>query len=86
MGFSLIRFEVTIPKWGAQLCIQRLCKFERGTKFTFFFMMSTCFRIGVQTDCSTPALARFGTEELKETFLKPALFGDMVTCIGIEFI
>ena len=40
--------------------------------------------IGVQTDCSTPALARFGSDELKETFLKPALLGDAVTCIGVS--
>lgn len=31
--------------------------------------------LGVQTDCATPALARFGSHELKETFLKPALLG-----------
>ena len=29
-------------------------------------------------------MAKFGTEELKETFLKPALLGDMVTCIGVS--
>ena len=40
--------------------------------------------LGVQTDCSTPALARFGSHELKEEFLKPALSGDMVTCIGVS--
>lgn len=40
--------------------------------------------IGVQTDCSTPALARFGSEELKSNFLKPALSGDMVSCIGVS--
>ena len=34
--------------------------------------------IGVQTDMATPALARFGSEELKRTFLAPAIAGDMV--------
>lgn len=29
-------------------------------------------------------MAKFGTEELKETFLRPALLGDMVTCIGVS--
>ena len=40
--------------------------------------------IGVQTDCSTPALAKFGSEKLKETFLAPALSGDMVTSIAVR--
>jgi len=40
--------------------------------------------IGVQTDCATPALARFGSDELKKDFLKPALEGDMVGCIGVS--
>ena len=40
--------------------------------------------IGVQTDCSTPALANFGSEKLKETFLAPALSGDMVTSIAVR--
>ncbi len=34
--------------------------------------------IGVQTDCATPALARFGSDRLKEEFLVPAIKGDHV--------
>jgi citronellyl-CoA dehydrogenase len=40
--------------------------------------------IGVQTDMATPALARFGSEELKREFLAPAIAGDMVSCIGVS--
>ncbi len=40
--------------------------------------------IGVQTDMATPALARFGSHELKEEFLKPAIAGDFVACIGVS--
>ena len=40
--------------------------------------------IGVQTDMATPALARFGSEELKREFLVPAIAGDMVACIGVS--
>jgi citronellyl-CoA dehydrogenase len=40
--------------------------------------------IGVQTDMATPALARFGSEELKRQFLAPAIAGDMVACIGVS--
>lgn len=40
--------------------------------------------IGVQTDMCTPALARFGSDELKREFLAPAISGDMVGCIGVS--
>jgi citronellyl-CoA dehydrogenase len=40
--------------------------------------------IGVQTDMATPALARFGSDELKRAFLAPAIAGDMVACIGVS--
>lgn len=40
--------------------------------------------IGVQTDMCTPALARFGSEELKREFLAPAISGDAVGCIGVS--
>ena len=40
--------------------------------------------IGVQTDMCTPALARYGSDELKREFLAPAIAGDMVGCIGVS--
>jgi citronellyl-CoA dehydrogenase len=40
--------------------------------------------IGVQTDMCTPALARFGSEELCREFLEPAISGDQVGCIGVS--
>lgn len=40
--------------------------------------------IGVQTDMCTPALARFGSDALREAFLAPAIAGDMVGCIGVS--
>lgn len=40
--------------------------------------------IGVQTDMATPALNRFGSEELKREFLAPAIAGDVVGCIGVS--
>ncbi len=40
--------------------------------------------IGVQTDMCTPALARFGSDELREEFLRPAIAGEMVGCIGVS--
>jgi citronellyl-CoA dehydrogenase len=40
--------------------------------------------IGVQTDMATPALARFGSDELRKEFLAPSIAGDYVSCIGVS--
>ena len=40
--------------------------------------------IGVQTDMATPALARFGSDEVRKEFLVPAIAGDYVACIGVS--
>ncbi len=40
--------------------------------------------IGVQTDMATPALARFGSEELKAEFLAPSIAGRLVGSIGVS--
>jgi citronellyl-CoA dehydrogenase len=40
--------------------------------------------IGVHTDMATPALAQFGSEELKQRFLVPAISGDMCAAIAVS--
>ena len=40
--------------------------------------------LGVQTDMATPALARFGNDEVKARFLAPSVAGDLVACIGVS--
>ena len=40
--------------------------------------------IGVQTDMATPALARFGSDELRREFLAPSIAGDYVACLGVS--
>ncbi|MCG8558055.1 MAG: acyl-CoA dehydrogenase family protein [Proteobacteria bacterium] len=40
--------------------------------------------IGVQTDMATPALAEFGSDELRQEFLAPAVAGELVGCIGVS--
>jgi citronellyl-CoA dehydrogenase len=40
--------------------------------------------IGVQCDMATPALARYGAEELKREFLVPAIAGEQVAAIGVS--
>jgi citronellyl-CoA dehydrogenase len=40
--------------------------------------------IGVQTDMCTPAIAKFGSDALKEEFLVPAIRGEAIGCIGVS--
>ena len=40
--------------------------------------------IGVQTDMATPALAKFGSDELRKEFLVPAITGDAVFSIAVS--
>jgi citronellyl-CoA dehydrogenase len=40
--------------------------------------------LGVQTDMATPALARWGTDELKREFLAPAIAGEVVCSIAVS--
>jgi hypothetical protein len=40
--------------------------------------------LGVQTDMATPLLARFGTVDQKEQYLRPALEGAMVASIAVS--
>ncbi len=40
--------------------------------------------IGVQTDMCTPALAKHGSDALREEFLAPAIRGEYVGCIGVS--
>ncbi|XP_075275442.1 putative acyl-CoA dehydrogenase 6 [Opisthocomus hoazin] len=40
--------------------------------------------IGVQAGMATPALTRFGSDELKKQFLAPTIAGDFVACLGVS--
>jgi citronellyl-CoA dehydrogenase len=40
--------------------------------------------IGVQTDMATPALARHGSDALREQFLRPTIAGEYVVSIGVS--
>jgi citronellyl-CoA dehydrogenase len=42
-----------------------------------------CMGISVQTDMATPALHRFGSEELKKRYLVPAIRGEQVAAIAV---
>ena len=38
----------------------------------------------VYVDMATPALTRFGSEELKQQYLAPSIAGDVLSCIGVS--
>jgi citronellyl-CoA dehydrogenase len=40
--------------------------------------------IGVHTDMCTPALNRFGSDDLKRNYLAPSIAGDVVGCLGVS--
>lgn len=40
--------------------------------------------VGVQTDRATPALAKWGSKELREEFLTPSISGEYVACLGVS--
>ena len=39
---------------------------------------------GVQISMATPALARYGSDELRKEFLAPSISGDYVACLGVS--
>jgi len=81
-----------------QLGLLGLCKPEAyggaGLDYSYSMLMAETLghidcggvpmAIGVQTDMATPALARFGSDELRREFLAPAIAGEMVGCIGVS--
>jgi citronellyl-CoA dehydrogenase len=40
--------------------------------------------IGVHTDMATPALARYGSDEVNREFLAPSISGEFVACLGVS--
>ena len=79
LGFLGIRYD---PKYGGQ-----------GLDYWYDLIlleeMAHCHGMGipmavsVQTHMATPAIDEFGSEYLKETYLMPAIAGDMVASIAV---
>lgn len=40
--------------------------------------------VAMVTDMAVPALARFGSHQLKTSFLSPSIAGDFVACVGVS--
>ncbi|HXH83556.1 MAG TPA: acyl-CoA dehydrogenase family protein [Candidatus Tectomicrobia bacterium] len=79
LGLLGIRYD---PKYGGQ-------GLDYSYHAVFLEELTLCDNAGVamgvtvQTDMATPALARFGSEELKERFLVPAIRGEQVAAIAV---
>jgi citronellyl-CoA dehydrogenase len=79
LGFLGIRYD---PKYGGQgldYWYELILLEELG----HIHGMGIPVAIAVQTNMATPAIDEFGSEYLKETYLKPAISGEMVTSIAV---
>jgi citronellyl-CoA dehydrogenase len=65
---------------GLDYSYQMCCTEELGWCKGGSFPMA----LGVQTDMATPALARWGSDELRREFLAPAIAGEVVTSIAVS--
>ena len=79
LGLLGIRYD---PKYGGQGL-----DYWYETVFLEEVAASDCggvpMAISVHTNMATPAIDEFGSEYLKETYLKPAIAGDMVSAIAV---
>jgi len=79
LGFLGIRYD---PKYGGQgldywydtVFLEELGRIQGS---------GIPMAIAVQSHMATPAIAEFGSEYLKETYLKPAIAGDLVASIAV---
>ena len=79
LGFLGVRYD---PKYGGQgldYWFETVLLEEAG----HIKGMGVPTAIAVQTNMATPAIAAFGSEYLKETYLKPAIEGSMVSSIAV---
>lgn len=79
LGFLGIRYD---PKYGGQgldYWYELILLEELGHAHG----MGIPVAIAVQTNMATPAIDEFGSEYLKETYLKPAIAGEIVTSIAV---
>ena len=79
LGFLGIRYD---PKWGGEgldywaelVFLEEIANIDCG---------GIPMAIAVQSNMATPAIDQFGSDYLKETYLKPAIQGDMVAAIAV---
>ncbi len=80
LGFLGIRYPVEyggegLDYWFETVVLEELARTHCG---------GVPLAIAVQTNMATPAIADFGSDYLKEKYLKPALKGEMVAAIAVS--
>lgn len=79
LGFLGIRYDPNYGGLGLDYSYQAIFLEELALGDN----AGVCMGISVQTDMATPALARFGSEELKRKYLIPAIRGEHVAAIAV---
>ncbi|MBN1690177.1 MAG: acyl-CoA dehydrogenase family protein [Dehalococcoidia bacterium] len=79
LGFLGVRYDPKYGGGGLDYWFETVLLEEIG----HIHGMGVSTAIAVQTNMATPAIASFGSEYLKQTYLKPAIAGDMVCAIAV---
>ena len=79
LGFLGIRYDTRYGGQGLDYWYETVLLEELG----HIQGMGVSTAIAVQTNMATPAIAAYGSEYLKETYLKAAIAGDMVSAIAV---
>jgi len=79
LGLLGLRYEPRFGGGGAEPIFTAILHEELGR----MPCLGVAMAIGVQTDMATPSLHRFGSDELRERYLRPAIEGRHVAAVGI---
>lgn len=79
LGFFGIEYD---PQWGG-MGADHLFKVILAEELGRADLGAIGMAVGVQADMATYSLHRFGTDELREKYLAPAIRGEMVTSIAV---
>jgi citronellyl-CoA dehydrogenase len=80
LGLIGLEYDPEIGGGGADHVYTMILGEEMGRCASLGISMA----VSVQTDMATPSLHEYGSPELKEQFLRPAIAGDMVTSVAIS--
>ena len=80
LGLLGVKYDTAYGGMGLDFSYQMVVNEELGLIHCGGVPMA----IGVQTDMCTPALHRFGSDELKREYLAPSIAGDMVGSIAVS--
>lgn len=61
-----------------------LCQIVLAEEMTRCNSGGVAMAVAVQTDMAVPPIFKFGTEEQKQRYLKPAIAGEKIFCLGIS--